>query len=57
MTNSMRTYGSVTGTSDVSVGGAGRISHSMVVVLVQAGSPPPPRQAVVGIAAPPMAHA
>ncbi|MGN6668515.1 MAG: hypothetical protein ACTHKH_16310 [Trinickia sp.] len=55
MTHSMHPRGFVTGTSDFIVG-AGRMAFSTVVVLVHAGSPPPPRQAVVGIAAPPVAR-
>jgi len=51
----MRPHGFVTGISDANVG-AGRISPS-TVLLVQPGSRPPPRQAVVGIAAPPVARA
>ncbi|HEX7684368.1 MAG TPA: hypothetical protein VF446_12690 [Trinickia sp.] len=59
MTNSMRPCSAAFRAPDFSVG-AGRMPHgcsySTVVVHVQAGSPPPSRQAVVGIAAPPVAR-
>ena len=55
MTHSTRPYGIVTRSSG-SNAAAGRIAYSIVAVLVHAGSPPPPRQVVVGIAAPPMAR-
>ena len=59
MTNSMRPCRAVTRAPDFPVG-VGRMPHggsySTLVVHVQAGSPPPLRQAVVGIAAPPVAR-
>lgn len=55
MTHCMRPRGLVSRSSGFNAG-AGRIAFANVVVHVHAGSPPPPRQVVVGIAAPPMAR-
>ncbi|MGN6085398.1 hypothetical protein [Trinickia sp.] len=55
MTHSMRPHGIVASPSGSNVG-AGRIAYSSALVPVHAGSPPPPRQVVVGMAAPPVAR-